>query len=103
ISAEEPALGELIGETIEKVGTDGVVTVDRSKNDHTEVEHQDGMNWDKGFASPYFITDPDTQTCTIEDSYVLVTDYEINNIQTIVPLLEQILGQTKMFTIIAPG
>ncbi len=103
ISAEEEELGKLIGETLDKLGDDGVLSVDKSKSGDTYVEHQEGMRWDKGLASPYFINDPDSMTATLEDCPVLVTDLDITNMQQILPLLEDVLKNTRIFAIIAPS
>lgn len=102
ISCEEDELGKLIGETIHKMGDDGVVTVDPSKNGRTEVEMQNGMQWDRGYASPYFQTHPETRSATVTNGYVLVTDHEITNIMELKPFLDDFITKSRFLTIIAP-
>jgi len=103
ISAQEPKLGQLIGETLDKIGNDGVLTIDKSKTGETYVEMQEGMQWDKGLASPYFINDPSSMTATLEDCPVLVTDLDINNMQQLLPMLEDQLKSSRTFAIISPS
>jgi len=87
ISANEAAVGELIGEVMEKVGKDGVVTVEESKGINTETEYVEGMNFDRGYISPYFVTNPERMEAVIEDPYILITDKKISAVNDIVPLL----------------
>ena len=101
ISAADPAIGELIGEVMEKVGKDGVITVEEGKGIRSEVEYVDGMQFDRGYISPYFVTNPDRMEAEIEDPYILVTDKKISAVQDILPLLEKILKVTKNLVIIA--
>ena len=101
ISAADPAIGELIGEVMEKVGKDGVITVEEGKGIRSEVEYVDGMQFDRGYISPYFVTNPDRMEAEIEDPYILVTDKKISAVQDILPLLERILKVTKNLVIIA--
>jgi len=101
ISANEAAVGELIGEVMEKVGKDGVVTVEESKGINTETEYVEGMNFDRGYISPYFVTNPERMEAVIEDPYILITDKKISAVNDIVPLLEKLLQITKNFVIIA--
>ena len=101
ISAADPAIGELIGEVMEKVGKDGVITVEEGKGIRSEVEYVDGMQFDRGYISPYFVTNPDRMEAEIEDPYILVTDKKISAVQDILPLLEKVLKVTKNFVIIA--
>jgi chaperonin GroEL len=101
ISAADPAIGDLIGEVMEKVGKDGVVTVEESKGINTETEYVEGMNFDRGYISPYFVTNPERMEAVIDDPYILITDKKISAINDIVPLLEKLLQMTKNFVIIA--
>jgi chaperonin GroEL len=101
ISAAETSVGELIGEVMEKVGKDGVVTVEESKGINTETEYVEGMNFDRGYISPYFVTNPERMEAVIDDPYILITDKKISAINDIVPLLEKLLQVTKNFVIIA--
>ena len=84
-------IGELIGEVMEKVGKDGVITVEESKGITTEVEYVEGMNFDRGYISPYFITNPERMECEIESPYILVTDKKLSAVNDILPLLEKVL------------
>jgi chaperonin GroEL len=101
ISANEAAVGELIGEVMEKVGKDGVVTVEESKGINTETEYVEGMNFDRGYISPYFVTNPERMEAVVDDPYILITDKKISAVNDIVPLLEKLLQITKNFVIIA--
>ncbi|MBI1884991.1 MAG: chaperonin GroEL [Chloroflexi bacterium] len=88
----DPEIGELIGEVMEKVGKDGVITVEESKGIRTEVEYVEGMNFDRGYISPYFITSPERMECVIEDEpYILITDKKLTSVNDILPMLERIL------------
>ena len=101
ISAAEAAVGDLIGEVMEKVGKDGVITVEESKGIRTEVEYVDGMQFDRGYISPYFVTNPDRMEADIEDPYILITDKKISAVNDILPLLEKVLRVSKNIVIIA--
>jgi chaperonin GroEL len=101
ISAAEAAIGEMIGEVMEKVGKDGVITVEESKGIQTEVEYVEGMSFDRGYISPYFVTNPEKMVAEIEDPYILVTDKKISAVSDILPVLERVLQVTKNFVIIA--
>src|SRR3990170_1176997 len=87
----DPEIGELIAEVMEKVGKDGVITVEESKGIRTETEYVEGMNFDRGYISPYFITNPERMECVIEDPYVLITDKKLSSVNDIVPVLEKVL------------
>ena len=102
ISANSDAvIGDLIADAMEKVGKDGVITVEEGKTLETEVEWVEGMQFDKGFLSPHFISDPATMECVLEDAYVLVFEKKISNIKDLVPLLEAIVQQGKPLLIVA--
>ena len=101
LSAHEQEIGDLIAEVMEKVGKDGVITVEESKGLDYEVEYVEGMQIDRGYISPYFITNPDRMESTLEDCYVLITDKKISAVNDIVPALEKILQFTKNVVIVA--
>ncbi|MGE0685521.1 MAG: chaperonin GroEL [Dehalococcoidia bacterium] len=97
----DEAVGDLIGEVMEKVGKDGVVTVEESKGIRTEVEYVEGMQFDRGYISPYFVTNSDKMEAEIEDPYILITDKKISAVADILPVLEKVLKVTKNLLIIA--
>src|SRR3989304_2896579 len=88
-------IGELIGEVMEKVGKDGVITVEESKGVVTEVEYVEGMNFDRGYISPYFVTNAERMECEIEGPYVLITDKKLSAVNDILPVLERVLQTGK--------
>ena len=94
-------MGQLIAEAMEKVGNDGVVTVEESKGFETELEVVEGMQFDRGYTSPYMVTDNDKMEAVLEDPYILITDKKISNIQEILPMLEKVVQQGKPLLIIA--
>ncbi len=94
-------IGELLASAMEKVGKDGVITVDEGKSLSTEVEWVEGMQFDRGYLSPYFVTESGAMECVLEDAYVLVFEKKITNIKDFVPLLEQVVQQGKPLLIIA--
>jgi len=87
----DPEIGELIADVMEKIGKDGVITVEESKGIKTEVEYVEGMSFDRGYISPYFITNPERMECVIEEPYVLITDKKLSSVNDIVPILEKVL------------
>jgi chaperonin GroEL len=101
ISANDKTIGELISEAMEKVGKDGVITVEESKTMKTEVETKDGMQFDKGYISPYMVTDSERMEATLNDPYILVTERKVSAIADILPLLEKIVQVQKPLLIIA--
>jgi chaperonin GroEL len=95
-------IGTLIADVMEKVGKDGVITVEESKGIQTEVEYVEGMNFDRGYISPYFITNPERMEAVIEEAYILITDKKLSSVNDIVPVLEKVLqGGSKNLLIIA--
>jgi chaperonin GroEL len=101
ISAGDEEIGELIAQAMEKVGNDGVITVEESKTMLTELNVVEGMQFDRGYASPYMVTDADKMEAVFEDPLILITDKKISNIQEILPVLEQVVQQGKKLLIIA--
>lgn len=101
ISAADEEVGQLIAEAMERVGQDGVITIEESRSFTTELDVVEGMQFDRGYASPYMITDSDKMEAVLENPYILVTDKKISNIQEILPVLEQVVQQNKPLLIIA--
>ena len=101
ISSGDELIGKLIADAMEKVTADGVITVEESKSAETYCEVVEGMQFDRGYLSPYMATDTDKMEAVLDDAYVLITDKKISNIQDILPLLEQILQAGKKLVIIA--
>ena len=101
ISAGDAVIGKLIAEAMEKVSADGVITVEESKTAETYTEVVEGMQFDRGYITPYMVTDTDKMEAVIDDAYLLITDRKISNIQDILPLLEQILQSGKKLVIVA--
>ncbi len=101
ISAANENVGTLIADAMEKVGNDGVITVEESKTAETYSEVVEGMQFDRGYISPYMVTDTEKMEAVIDDAFVLITDKKISNIQDILPLLEQIVQMGKKLVIVA--
>jgi len=101
ISAQNEEIGRKIAEALKLVGKDGVVEVEEGKTMEITIDHKEGMEFDKGYASAYFVTDSDHMEAVIEKPYILVTDQKISSIQDIVPMLEKLMQITKNFVIIA--
>ena len=101
ISAGDPAIGELIAQAMDKVGKEGVITVEESSALGLELELTEGMRFDKGFLSAYFVTDPERQEAILEDAYVLLVESKISNIKDLLPLLEKVMQAGKPLMIIA--
>ncbi|MCQ2405005.1 MAG: chaperonin GroEL [Clostridia bacterium] len=101
ISAGDEAIGNLIAEAMEKVSADGVITIEESKTADTYSEVVEGMQFDRGYITPYMVTDTDKMEAVIDDAFLLITDKKISNIQDILPLLEQVLQAGKKLVIIA--
>jgi chaperonin GroEL len=100
ISAADADIGNLIAEVMEKVGKDGVITVEESKGIKYETEFVEGMQLDRGYISPYFVTNPDRMEAVIEDPYILITDKKISAVADILPALEKVLQVSKNLVII---
>lgn len=94
-------IGDLIADAMEKVGTDGVITVEESKSFGTNLKVVEGMQFDKGYISPYFVTDPERMEAVLEDAYVLCVNKKINLIADLVPILEQVARDGRSLLIIA--
>jgi len=101
ISAQDPAIGELIADAFDKVGKDGVITVEESSTTALELEFTEGMQFDKGYISPYFVTDPERMEAVLEDAYILVHQNKISAISDLLPLLEKVLQASKPLFIVA--
>jgi chaperonin GroEL len=101
ISAADPAIGEVLADAIDKVGKDGVVTVEESNTFGMELDFTEGMQFDKGYQSPYFVTDPDRQEAVLEDAYVLLNQGKISSVQELLPVLEKVMQSGKPLVIIA--
>jgi len=95
------AIGEIISEAMKKVGKDGVITVEEAKSIETSLEVVEGMQFDRGYLSPYFVTDPERMECTLEDAYILLNEKKISSMKDMLPLLEQVAKSGKPFLIIS--
>jgi len=101
ISAASTEIGNLIGDVMEAVGKDGVITVEESRGIQTEVEYVEGMSFDRGYVSPYFVTNPDRMEAVIDEPYIFITDQKLTSVNDILPLLEKQLGTSKDLILIA--
>ena len=101
ISAADATIGEMIAEAMDKVGKEGVITVEESNTFGLELEFTEGMRFDKGYISPYFVTDQDRMEAVLEDTYVLICNSKISNIKDLVPILEKVMSSGKPLVIIA--
>ncbi|MGQ4535709.1 chaperonin GroEL [Dermabacteraceae bacterium P13264] len=101
ISSQDTGIGEMLAEAFEKVGKDGVITVEESSTTAMELDFTEGMQFDKGYVSPYFVTDADRQEAVLEDAYVLINQGKISNVQDLLPLLEKVIESGKQLFIIA--
>ena len=100
-SAADVTIGERIAEALQKVGNEGVITVEDSQTFGVELEFTEGMQFDKGYISPYFITDPDRQESVLEDPYILIANQKITSVQDMLPLLEKVMQSGKPLLVIA--
>ena len=101
ISSQDEKIGELIAEAMDKVGKDGVITVEDSQGIGTELEVVEGMQFDRGYTSPYFVTNPDRMEAVLEDPYILIIDRKISAIQDLLPVLEKVVQQGKPLLVVA--
>jgi len=101
LSAQDPIIGGLIAEAFDKVGKDGVITVEESQTAITELEFTEGMQFDKGYLSPYFVTDPERMEAVLEDAYILITQGKISAVADILPILDQVAQAKKSLLIIS--
>jgi len=101
ISANDNEIGNLIADAMEKVSKDGVITIEESKTSNTEVKVVEGMQFDKGYISPYMVTDTEKMEIVMDNPYILLTDKKISNIQEILPLLEELMQQSGKLVIVA--
>jgi len=101
ISSQDVKIGDLIAEAMDKVGKDGVITVEDSQGIGTELEVVEGMQFDRGYTSAYFVTNPDRMEAVLEDPYLLITDRKISSIQELLPVLEKVVQQGKPLLIVA--
>jgi chaperonin GroEL len=101
ISAQDAEIGDLIAKAMDGVGKDGVITVEESNTASTELELTEGMQFDKGYISPYFVTDPESMEAVLEDAYVLIDDGKISSIQALLPVLEKVLESKRPLLIVS--
>src|SRR2546425_756160 len=101
ISSQDETIGELIADAMDKVGKDGVITVEDSQGIGTELETVEGMQFDRGYISPYFVTNPDRMEAVLEDPFILITDRKISAVQDLLPVLEKVVQQGRPLLIVA--
>src|SRR3989454_5807757 len=101
ISSQDEQIGELIADAMDKVGKDGVITVEDGQGVGTELETVEGMQFDRGYLSPYFVTNPDRMEAALEEPFVLVTDRKITAVQDLLPVLEKVVQQGRPLLIVA--
>src|SRR4029077_18063529 len=101
ISAADPEIGKVIAEAVDKVGKDGVITVEESNTFGMELEFVEGMRFDKGHISPYFVTDPERMEAVLEDPYILIANSKISAVKDLLPVLEKVMQGGKPLVIIA--
>ena len=97
----DPEIGDILADAMDKVGKDGVITVDEGKSLKTEIEFVEGMQFDRGYLSPYFVTDSTKMECVLEDAYILVYEKKISNVKEMVPVLEAVVNSGKPLLIVA--
>src|SRR4029077_1083190 len=100
ISADDPEVGAMISEAIDKVGKDGVITVEESQTFGIDMDLVEGMRFDKGYISPYFVTDPERMEASLDDPYILIVGSKITAVRDLVPVLEKIMQSGKPLVII---
>src|SRR6266581_3585201 len=101
ISAADPEIGEKIAEAVDKVGKDGVITVEESNTFGMELEFVEGMRFDKGYISPYFLTDPERQEAVLDEPYVLIANQKVSAVKDLLPLLEKVMQTGKPVILVA--
>lgn len=101
ISANDPEVGKLIADAMEKVGKEGIITVEESKSTRTELKFVEGYQFDKGYISPYFVTNPETMEAVLEDAFILIVEKKVSNVRELLPILEQVAQTGKPLLIIA--
>jgi chaperonin GroEL len=101
ISAADPQIGEIIAEAMDKVGKEGVITVEESQTFGLELELTEGMRFDKGYISPYFVTDPERMEAVLEDPYILIANSKVSAVKDLLPILEKVMQTGKPLAIIA--
>ncbi|WP_105317789.1 chaperonin GroEL [Thermus tenuipuniceus] len=101
ISANDPDVGKLIADAMEKVGKEGIITVEESKSLETELKFVEGYQFDKGYISPYFITNPDAMEAVLEDAFILIVEKKVSNVRELLPILEQVAQTGKPLLLIA--